>query len=348
MGKKQGLSPGTLVYTGKYIPERIIITAIHYNEHIFEEKEISKEEISKHHANANTITWINIEGLNDTSIIEKVGEEFNLHTLLLEDVLNVFQIPKLDDYEDEGVLFLTVNEFFTEHTKNMKQDQVSLILGKNFVVTFQEKAGDAFGPVRERIREGKGRLRKKGSDYLAYAILDALVDSYYAVLDKYNEELLGVEDAIIGNPKRDQLAKIHNISKDLITFRKSVAPLKEIVNKLINDDTGLVHASLYVYLRDLNDHVNQIINTVDTDREFLGSLINTNLTNINNRMNEIVKVLTVVSAIFIPLTFIVGVYGMNFENFPELRWHYGYFILWGIMILIVAIQISIFKKNKWL
>lgn len=346
--KQQGLSPGTLIYTGTYKPEFIHISAIHYNENSYEEKKISKEQIRKHNATQDAITWINVEGLTDVSIIEKIGQEFKLHTLLLEDVLNVQQIPKLDDYADEGVLFLTVNEFNETEGQAFEQDQVSLIVGKNFLITFQEREGDAFEPVRQRIRSGKGRIRKSGTDYLAYALLDSLVDSYYSVLDTYHQQLLDIEDAIIGNPRSNQLQNIHDLSKNLITFRKTVSPVREIINRLLKDESGLISQSLHVYLRDLADHVSQIINTIDTNREFLSSLINTNLSNINNRMNEIMKVLTVISSIFIPLTFLVGVYGMNFDNMPELRWHYGYFIVWGIMLFIVVVQISIFKKNKWL
>lgn len=346
--KKQGLSPGTLVYTGTQHPEKIIITAIHYNADQYQETHIHKDEIINHASKNGFITWINVEGLTDVRIVEEIGEKFQLHGLLLEDVLNVYQVPKLDDYAEDGVLFLTLNEFYFENNIYLKQDQLSFIIGKNFLITFQERPGDAFEPVRMRLRSGKGTIRKKGIDYLTYALIDALVDSYVAILDTYNEELLEVEQKIISNPKSDQLHKIHHLSKNLIMFRKSIAPIKDIVSRLIKDESGIVQASINVYLRDVGDHVQQLTNAIDTDREFLASLINTNLSNINNRMNEIMKVLTVISTIFIPLTFIVGVYGMNFENMPELQWHYGYYFLWGIILLIVAILVIIFRKNKWL
>lgn len=347
--KKKGSSPGTLIYTGTEKSVKTKLKAIHYSADSFTEKEIKRTQINKLLDDENKITWLNVEGLNDTDIIEEIGDEFNLHHLLLEDVLNVYQIPKLDDYGEAGVLFITVNEFYLRNEDAvLAHDQMSLIIGKNYIITFQERPGDAFDPVRERIRNGKGRIRKKGVDYLAYALLDALVDSYYDITDRYNGELLSMENELIEKPKHNQLTHIHALSKNLITFRKSVAPVKDIINKLLKDEMGIVQEESKVYLRDLADHVNQIINTIDTDREYLTSLINTNLTNINNRMNEIMKVLTVISTIFIPLTFIVGVYGMNFDYLPELHWHYSYPVLWGVMVLMIIVQLIIFKRNKWL
>jgi len=345
--RKTGLSPGTPVYTGNKRDTEIGVTIINYNEATFTEENYTKTGNYFKEPPKNFISWININGLHNEKIIAEVGTFYKLHNLIQEDILNVFQLPKVDEYTEDDIIYVTLNEFYFENDQ-LQRDQISLILGDGFVLSFQEDEGDYFEILRDRIRTGKGRVRKKGSDYLLYLLIDAIVDSYFLVLDHYSAELDKIENDIFIKKNNNHLTAIHHISKDFIYLRRSIAPLREVVIKLMKEDIILIEPDSKHFLRDLQDHINQVINQIDTDREYLADLVQTNMANMNSHMNEIIKVLTLISAIFIPLTFLVGVYGMNFENLPELTWRYGYAGVWAVMILITIIQFIIYKKKKWL
>ena len=345
--RKSGLPPGTPVYTGSKHHTELSVSIINYNESSYTEEDFKVDGNYLVKPPEDFISWININGLHNEKVIGEIGNFFKLHNLILEDILNVFQLPKVDEYTEDEIIYVTLNEFYFEN-KLLQRDQISLILGKGFVISFQEDEGDYFEVLRDRIRSGKGKMRKMGSDYLLYVLIDAIVDSYFIVLDHYSAELDKIETNIFAQKNKNHLAAIHHVSKDFIYLRRSIAPLREVVIKLMKEDIILIEPDCKHFLRDLQDHINQVINQIDTDREYLADMVQSNMANMNSYMNEIIKVLTLVSAIFIPLTFLVGVYGMNFEKFPELTWQYGYAGIWVVMIIITIIQFIIYKKKKWL
>lgn len=346
--RKSGLLPGTAIYTGDKHPEEISISRIDYNDQQFTEKTFTQNDNLPLQTNKEFITWINVNGLNIESLIEKIGTAFKLHNLIIEDILNVFQIPKADEYPENDLIYITLNEFYFDENKKLQRDQISLVLGNKYVLSFQEEEGDYFGVIRDRLRTAKGKIRKKDADYLVYVLIDAIVDSYYVILDHYANELDNIENDIFVNKNKNHLSRIHHVNKDLIYLRRSIAPLKEVIFRLMKEEIILIQPESKIFMRDVLDHVNQIVNQIDVDREYLSDLVQTNMANMNSHLNEIIKVLTLISTIFIPLTFIVGVYGMNFVNFPEIHTQNGYYVVWGVMIFITLIQFIIFKKKKWL
>jgi magnesium transporter len=345
---KSGLPPGTPLYTGDKKHESISLQRIVYNDGTFEELSCKPGDPIDLLSQDGKVLWINVNGLHQEKLIEELAAAFKLHNLVLEDILNVYQIPKAEEYPDSDHIYITLNEFYFTDTGKLERDQISIILGTNYVLSFQEEEGDYFELIRDRLRNAKGKLRKKGPDYLVYVLIDAIVDSYYVVLDHYAAALDTVENNIFIKKNRNHLEHIHQLNKDLIYLRRSIAPLGEVVFKLLKDDVILITPESKLFLRDVLDHVNQVVNQIDVDREYLADLVQTNMANMNAHLNEIIKVLTLISTIFIPLTFIVGVYGMNFGNIPLMQTPYGYFVVWGIMIFVTALQIFIFKKKKWL
>lgn len=346
--EKAGLPPGTLVHIGEKKTEKAKITIIDYDEAQFEEKEAKTIEECFPFKDKPTTTWINIEGLHELAIIEKIGEHFGLHPLLLEDIANTEQRPKMEDY-GERIFIVLKMLFHDEKANEAKAEQVSLILGPNFVISFQEGIkGDVFDPVRERIRNGKGRTRKMGADYLAYALVDAIVDNYFLILEKLGEKIEDIEEELVTNPASETLRGIHHLKREMIFLRKSVWPLREVLSCLERGESSLIHATTRIYLRDVYDHTIQIIDTIEAFRDMLSGMLDIYLSSISNRMNQIMKVLTIIATIFIPLTFIVGIYGMNFEYMPELKWRWGYFLVLGIMAIIGVWMLIYFRKKRWL
>jgi magnesium transporter len=294
-----------------------------------------------------TVTWINIDGIHDVNIIEKIGNHFDLHALILEDILHTDQRPKYEDFEN--YLFVVLKMLYYEKEKQeTRAEQVSLIIGADFVISFQEIEGDVFNPVRERIRNAKGRIRKMGADYLAYALMDAVVDNYFIVLEKLGEEIEGMEDWLVINPTPETLQKIHNLKRETIFLRKSVWPLREVINSLERRDSPLIKETTGLYLRDVYDHTIQVIDTVETFRDLISGMLDIYLSSISNKMNNVMKVLTIIATIFIPLTFIAGIYGMNFKYMPELEWRWSYPLAWVVMIMITIYMIVYFRNKKWL
>ena len=345
--RKAGLPPGTLVHIGEKQVEKTRITVMDYDERTFQEKEVAAVEECFEFKETSTVTWINVEGLHDVGIIEKLGNRFGLHPLIQEDILNTAERPKMEDYGDHIFLLLKV---FVLGNRNHdeKIQQVSLVLGSNFVISFQEKESGVFDPVRDRIRKDKGRLRKLGPDYLAYALIDSIVDGYFGFLEKLGDEIEFLEDELVTDPKREILQKIHSLKREMIFIRKSVWPLREVVNGLERLETPLIKETTDVFLRDVYDHTIQVIDSVETLRDVLSGMLETYLSSVSNRMNEVMKVLTIIATIFIPLTFIAGVYGMNFKFMPELEWRWGYFLIVGIMLAIGLTMVIFFKRKRWM
>jgi magnesium transporter len=345
--QKAGLVPGTLVYTGEKKVEKVRISIIDYDETRLEEKEAATVEECFPFKDKPTVTWINIDGLHDLELIEKIGRQFGLHPLVLEDIVNTGQRPKLEDFEDH--VFVVLKMLYYDQKKNeLEEEQISLILGGNFVISFQERVGDIFDPIRERIRQNKGRVRKMGADYLAYVLIDSIVDNYFVILEQLGGKIEDAEQELAVNPTLETLQTIRTFKKEMIFLRKSIWPLREVVNSLERGESSLINESTLIYLRDVYDHTIQIIDTVESYRDMLSGMLDIYLSSISNRMNEVMKVLTIFASIFIPLTFVAGIYGMNFTYIPELGWHWGYFGVLLLMAVIAAVLIVYFKRKRWL
>ena len=292
------------------------------------------------------IRWINVDGLFDHGVLESLMGNMGIHPLVLEDVMALEQRPKLEDYGD--YLFMVLNMLSVEgKTGRILSEQVSIILGDRFVLSIQEVPGDVFDPVRERLRSGKGRLRKMGADALAYSLLDAVVDGYFSVLEKIGDRVEAMEDDLVAHPTRETLRALHDLKRELIFLRRCIWPLREVIGNLERRDSPLVGETLAPYLRDLYDHTAQVLETVETLRETLSGFLDIYLSSLSNRMNEIMKVLTVISTLFIPLTFIAGIYGMNFRFMPELAWRWGYPMVWGVMAAVAALMLRYFRRKGW-
>lgn len=344
---KAGLSPGTLMHVGEKKVERTRITVIDYDAAGFLEKEAQTVEECFPFKETATVTWINVDGVHDASIIEKLGGRFDIHPLVLEDIMTTTQRPKTEDLG--GAVFVVVRMIeCDEQGLGMTTDQLSLILGPNYVISFQETPGDCLDPVRQRIRGGKGRIRKLGPDYLAYALIDAVVDNYFLILERLGERIDGLEERLIADPRRELLHEIHSLKREMIELRKAIWPLREVVSKLERLESRLIKKTTGVFLRDVYDHAVQVIDTVESFREILTSMLETYLSSLSNRMNEVMKVLTIISTIFIPITFLVGLYGMNFKNMPEIGWRWGYAFVWVLIVGSVAGMFAFFRKKKWL
>ena len=344
---RPGLAPGTLVHVGEKKVEKVRIRIIDYDEEKLEERELESVDECFPYADKPTVTWINIDGLHEVEVIEKIGKNFGLHPLVLEDIVHTGQRPKMEEYE--GYIFLITKMLsYDEVEDKLRTEQFSLILGSNYIITFQEEVGDVFEMVRERLRKGKGRIRKHPPDYLAYALIDAVVDHYFLVLEKIGEKVESLEEELVTNPVPETLQTIHRLKRELIFLRKSVWPMRELIGGLERGESSLVGEKTTVFLRDVYDHTIQVIDTVETLRDMVSGMLDVYLSSLSNKMNEVMKVLTIIATIFIPLTFIAGIYGMNFEFMPELKWHWGYPIVWLIIIAIAVIMLFYFRKKRWL
>jgi len=288
-----------------------------------------------------------VDGLHETDKIAALGKHFDLHPLLIEDVLNTRHRPKAEEYDE--YLFLTLKMLdIKEEDKTIISEQVSFVLGKNWVISFQEKKGDVFGVLRQRLRENKGFTRQRGADYLLYRLLDMVVDNYFFVTEYLSEAAEDLEEKVLATPNTESLQEIQYLKKQLVHFRKAAKPLREAVALLIRDNNDLIEASSIPYLRDVYEHIIQVSDVVDTQREMLASIMDLYLSGVSNKMNQVMQILTTTATIFIPLTFIAGVYGMNFDNMPELHWKYGYFGIWVIMIAVIVLMVFYFKRKKWI
>jgi len=342
-----GLPPGTLVHVGRRAMDKIKITVMDYSPKKFFEKEVKRIEDCFRFRDTSTVTWINIDGVHDADVVQKIGTHFRVHPLVLEDIMNTTQRPKLEDYGSYLYLVVRMTRLGKKNGEE-RFEQVSLIVAKNFVISFQEDVGDVFDPIRERIRRGKGRVRQMGSDYLAYTLLDAIVDGYFAELENLGEEIETLEEELMVKPVPATAQHIHRLKREMIFLRKSVWPLREVISSLERSECPLFKPATTVFLKDLYDHVVQVIDTVETYRDMLSGMLDVYLSSVSNRMNEVMKVLTIIATIFIPLTFIAGIYGMNFKFMPELDWRWGYFGALAIMAAVGLVMVGFFRRKKWL
>jgi magnesium transporter len=346
--QKAGLPPGTLIYTGDKTEKAFEITTATYNEQEYNET-ISKffKECPIIPQEGDTVTWVNVNGLHNTKNLEDLGACFHLHPLVLEDILNTDQRPKLDDYGDYLFIVLKMLQV-QEGPGEIVAEQISLIVGNNYVISLHETDHDVFGVIRERLKAGKGRLRRSGADYLAYALLDLIVDQYFVILEDLGEVIEDLESEVVSTPTPATLSQIHRLKREMIMLRKSVWPLREVISRLERSESSLVKEPTVLYFKDVYDHVIQIIDNIETFRDILSGMLDIYLSSVSNRLNEVMKVLTIIATIFIPLTFIAGVYGMNFKNMPELEWPWGYFMALGMMATVAAIMLLFFKRRGWL
>ncbi|CAN5883682.1 magnesium/cobalt transporter CorA [soil metagenome] len=363
---KSGAPPGTLMYLGRETKDSVRITLLEYNETEFFEKEFTDIQECLKHVKDGMVKWINVDGVHDTNIIEQVGKMFDIHPLTLEDIANTNQRPKFEDFETYLVTIMKMifedNNLKKESDDALVSEQLSIILlNNNTVISFQEvDGGDVFDIIRNRIRMGKGRIRKCQADYLAYSLIDAVIDSYFDVLEKIGDEVEVLEDNLIDHPTPKVLHHLHHIKRQMVYFRKSVWPMRELINNLERSESELISEHTTIYLRDAHDHSVRVIDTVETYRDLLSGMMDLYMSSVSNRMNEVMKTLTIITTIFVPLTFIVGVYGMNFApkdpvtgepapwNMPELYSRYGYVGIWVVMITITVALLIYFRKKKWL
>ncbi|QKD81415.1 magnesium/cobalt transporter CorA [Thermoleptolyngbya sichuanensis A183] len=346
-----GALPGTLTIEDDAPPP--VITLIDYCEDSATRIPINEPEEAIPYLDAESVSWVDVKGLGSEDVLKRLGNIFNLHPLVLEDIVNVPQRPKVEEYGDQ-LLLITRMVTLKDSGRGFFTEQVSFILGKNYLLTVQEEPEyDSFGPVRERIRLGKGTIRSRGADYLAYCLLDSIVDGFFPVLETYGEELEELEDEVVAKPVRTTLEKIHTIKRELLNLRRSIWPMRDAISALIRDGEDLLQDEARMYLRDCYDHAVQVLDMVETYREVASSLMDVYVSSVGNRMNELMKQLTLISSIFIPLTFIAGVYGMNFNpdaspwNMPELNWYWGYPLCWAVMLLTSAGLLFYFWKRGW-
>lgn len=343
---KTGLPPGSLVHIGETHAEKAKITLCRYSESLCEEKEIFDLTGILPPREEETVTWLQIDGLHDVRLLEQMGVVFGLHPLIIEDILNTEQRPKTEDHGD--YLYCVLKLFHENSGGGLVPEQISVVLGPNWLISLQEKEGQFLEPIRHRLQAGKGPLRKAGADYLAHAILDGIVDSYFLILDHLGERIETLEEMLIGQPTPATLRLIQALKREMLPLRKSVWPLREMIGSLSRSGSPLVRESSLLYFRDVHDHAVQVIDTLETYRDTLSGMLDIYLSTVSNRMNETMKVLTIIATIFMPLTFLAGVYGMNFKYMPELEWPWGYFAVWGVMIAVALVMLLFFKKRKWL
>ena len=351
-----GMAPGTLVIDEDASPTEL--TLIDYSEQSAIRRKMRSPEEAITHLTSNSISWIDLQGLGNEDVLNRLGEIFRLHPLVLEDVVNVPQRPKVEYYDDQLLIIARMvmldEDAGDSDTNRFTSEQLSFVLGKNYLLTVQEELHqDCLEPVRKRIRSGHGLIRSEGADYLAYALLDAVIDAYFPVLEDYGEFIESLEDEVIINPTRQTVQKIYRVRRELMSLRRSIWPQRNALSQLVRDGSELIRPEVRVYLQDCYDHVVQVLDIVETYRELTANLMDVYLSSVSNRMNEVMKTLTVISSIFIPLTFIVGVYGMNFNsevsplNMPELNAYWGYPFCWGVMVTIAVGLTYYFWRKGW-
>ncbi len=345
--KKSGLAPGSVIYTGDKSSKKLFIEVFDFNSEQCIDKELNNVEDIFDFKHSDSISWINLNGLNHVIEIEKLGNHFNLHPLVLEDIVSISQRPKIDEYED--YLFVVLKMLYHDKEETIISEQISFILGKNYVLSFQEADGDVFDAVRDRIRQGKGRVRTMQADYLLYILMDAIVDQYFSIIETLGDKIEDYETRIfLGDVDKSINKDIQDLKREVLRVRRAIFPLREVINRIEKHESPLILKKTKTYYRDIYDHLIQVTENIDIYREMIWSLMDMYMTTISNKMNEVMKVLTIMASIFIPLTFIAGIYGMNFDYIPELHYKYAYFILWGVMIVLFIGMLIYFKRKKWL
>lgn len=346
LGQKAGLPPGTIVHTGEPVQAGVGITQILYDGESFVERDAFTVDESFPDPSEQRTLWINVDGVHRPDVIERIGKRFSLHPLLLEDIADTEQRPKLEDYGEH--LFVDLNTVHVEAGRDeVVTEQISLVLGPSWLLSFNERPQPHFTTIRDRIRTDKVRSRNSGPDYLAYSIIDAVVDHYYVVLEHMGDRIEALEEELMANPTPRTLQAVYGMKRELLHLRKAIWPLREVVGGL-QRETGLVRQATGVYLRDLYDHIIQVVDVVETYRETVSGMFDIYLSSVSNRMNEVMKVLTVIATTFMPLTFLAGVYGMNFHHMPELEWAWAYPALWTVMIGVAVGMLAYFRRRQWL
>ena len=344
--KNRGLPPGSLVHIGDKKRETTLISLIEYNEEIFEQRELKLKDLSELDYNRETIKWINVEGLHEIEILAKIGEVFDIHPLAMEDILNTDHRPKIE-YYDKYMYVSAKMLFYNSRDNEFNIEQISFILGSNYIISFSERDIDVFEPVIKRLQQGLIRERKLCADYLIYCLLDIIVDDYFNVLENISETIEAAEDEMVNHTTDKTLRTINKLKRQVLFIHKGVWPLRDVLSSLGRGESHLIKEATEIYIRDLYEHVVQVMDTTETLRDILSGMMDVYLSSTSNRMNEIMKVLTIISTVFMPLSFIVGVYGMNIENMPELRWQWMYPALWLVMLSISGAMLYYFKKKKW-
>lgn len=345
--KKAGLPPGSLVYIGEREAEEVKITLFEYGESYFAESAAVNLEDGLSPKGESTVRWIKVDGIHNVEVLEKLGECFDLHPLTLEDILNTDQRPKMEDFDH--YLYIVMKMLRCDEKENgILAEQVSMIVGSGLVVSFHESEADIFHPFIERLRNGKGRMRRMGADYLVYGLLDVVVDNYFLLLERMGESIESLEEVIAADPSPETLHSIHRLRREMALLRRSVWPLGEAVNNIVLGDSQLIGEPSKLYFKDVYDHIIHATDTIETFREMLTEMFNIYLSSVSNRLNEVMKVLTIIATIFMPLTFIAGIYGMNFEHMPELRWPWGYPLILLFMLSIAISMLVYFRKKRWL
>jgi len=346
--EKSGLPPGSLVHVGAALETVTRMSVIDYSEENIEEQQIqSVDEILKY-KDSDTVTWVIIEGLTNVEVVESIGAMFDIHQLVLEDILNTHQRPKFEEYDDH--LYIVLKCLLPEDEEyTVTYEQISLLVLTNFVFVFKEKTDNLLHPIQQRIRTSKGRFRSLGADYLAYAILDTIVDQYFILIDLLDDAITPLEDSLLASEAtQDSLKMIQRLKRAVISIRRHISPVRELMAGMLRSESGLIDEKMHMYLRDVSDHVLRVIESIESHRDILSGLLEIYISGVSNKMNEVMKVLTVFASIFIPLTFLAGIYGMNFEYMPELKWKWAYPALWVAFITIPAVLLVYFKKKKWL
>jgi magnesium transporter len=344
---RAGAAPGTLVHIGSKRIEKTRLSLISYSAEAVEEHQIETLQEALRYCDGAALSWLNIDGIHDIDLIEGLGRHFSIHPLTQEDILNTTQRPKFEEFEHYAYVVLKMLRFDSAEDRILTE-QVSLIVMNNLLISLQESHGDVFDPVRTRLFKGLGRIRKAGSDYLAYALIDAVVDHYFAILEQIGTQIEAIEDATLSYPTPRVLERIHAMKHKLLYLRKQIWPLREVVGVMAKEDSAWIQDDTTLFLRDVHDHTIQIMETIESLRDIMAGLFDLYLTGISNKMNEIMKVLTIIATIFIPTTFIAGVYGMNFKHMPELEWPWGYGLVWAVMIAVMIAMVIYFRKKKWL
>ncbi len=345
--KKAGLPPGTLIHIGEKTNEKIRISLCEYDESIFQENPVANLDVCFSFKEEPTVTWVKVEGIHQVEVLEKMGTCFSLHPLVLEDILNTDQRSKVEEYGEDLYIVLKMLSY-DDQKDDVSAEQISLVLRRNVVFSFQEKEGDLFAVLKERLRNGRGRLRKMGADYLVYAILDIIVDHYFLVLERMGEKIETLEARLVSDPRTATLQKIQQLKREMLFLRKWVWPLREVLSALERGELAQVREGTRIYLRDVYDHAIQVLDTIEIFREMLSGMVDIYLSSLNNRMNAVMKVLTIIATIFMPLTFLAGVYGMNFKYMPELEWPWGYPLVLAVMAGVGAIMLIVFRRKGWL
>jgi magnesium transporter len=344
--KKIGLTPGSLVYVGEKKDQPVHISILNYNADGYDEILNASVSDVTNSTSTKSLTWIHVSGIHDIGVIESIGKAFGLHALLLEDIVNTNHRPKIDDYEE--YLFVVLKMPHAGNSNNgVEIEHVCIVIGHDYIILFQENPGPVFDPVKDRIKKGKGRLQKYGIDYLAYSLIDMIVDQYYGVLENIGEEIEDLEEEVLAYPDQRLLSRIHDFKHQVMVLRKSIWPFREMISMMLRGESSQIKDYVIVYLQDVYDHVIQIVDTVETYRDLLSGIMDIYMSGVNNKMNEVMKVLTIIATLFIPLTFLAGIYGMNFKYMPELNWQLSYPIFWIVVILVFSVMLLWFRHKKW-